>query len=325
MSEKTIALSGAETEVHFSGANAWLRNDGAAVVYAAKTAGVAAGADGVVSIPAGQSAPVYGANGTVFLLGAGSVQIIGSDYYTNPFDAGSARGGTDVVSTAAGIVTLDGLQGGVPFSGITLSGDDIVGQEITIRAGGENLLKFGGHAETETISGVTFTRGANGVITANGTATAVAQYLSDMVDMTDGETYTLTGCPAGGSSAGYAITNQVTANITDLGAGKMFTYDSATFGQPRFKIRIAAGYTCDNVIFRPVLCSGAAVITKITPDSAPYTVPDDIRQRDGVNTVSVSAGNVAVTGVRRNAAIGNIWGKIDALTAAVIVSGGETE
>lgn len=322
MSEKTIALSGAETEVHFSGGNAWLRNDGASAVYAAKTAGVTAGADGVVSIPAGGSAPVFGANGAVFLLGTGSVLLIGSDYSTNPFDAGSARGGTDVVSNAAGIVTLDGLQGGVPFSGITLCGDDIVGQEITIRAGGANLLTFNSHAETETISGVTFTRLPDGTITANGTATAVAQYLSDMVAMTDGETYTLTGCPAGGSGSGFSISDQATASISDIGAGRTFVYSSSV--TPRFKIRIAAGYTCDNVVFRPVLCSGAAVITKITPDSAPFVVTDDIRQRDGVNTVSVSKGNVAVTGVRRNAAIGDIWDKLDELTAAIIVSNGET-
>lgn len=322
MSEKTIALSGAEVRVTFSGGNAWLRNDGAAVVYAAKTAGVAAGADGVVSIPAGQSAPVYGANGTVFLLGAGEVLLIGSDYATNPFAGDSSGGGAGTSTNAAGIVTLDGLQGGVPFSGITLSGD-VVGQEITLRAGGENLLSFNSRSETETISGVTFTRSPDGTITANGTATAVAQYLSDVVAMADGETYTLTGCPAGGSSAGYSMTNQTTANITDMGAGKTFTFDAATFGQARFKIRIAAGYTCNNVIFRPVLCSGAAVITKITPDSSPFVVTDDIRQRDGINTVSVSAGNVAVTGVRCNAALGKIWGKLDELTAAVIVANGE--
>ncbi|MGN1422986.1 MAG: hypothetical protein ACI4XA_06385 [Oscillospiraceae bacterium] len=323
MSSKTIVLTGTETIADYGkGFNAWIRNDGSTVVYAARTAGVAAGADGVVSIPAGQSAPVYSANGTVYLSGEGAVLIIGSDYPVNPF---GGSGSSDITAAPAGIVTLDGLQGGVPFSGITLIGDDIVGQEITIRAGGENLLKFDGHAETETISGVTFTRCPDGSIIANGTATAVAQYLSDTVEMTDGETYTLTGCPAGGSSAGYAITNQVTANITDLGAGKTFTYDASTFGTARFKIRIAAGYTCNNVVFSPVLCSGAAVITKVTPDTSPYTVPDDIRQRDGVNTVSVSAGNVAVTGVRRNAAIGNIWGKIDDMTAAVIVSGSELE
>lgn len=228
----------------------------------------------------------------------------------------------DTMSDTAGVVTLNGLQGGVPFSEITLSGD-IISQEITLRAGGENLLSFNSRSETETISGVTFTRSPDGTITANGTATAVAQYLSDMVEMTDGETYTLTGCTAGGSLAGYSITNQTTANITDLGAGKTFTYDEVTFGAPRFKIRIAAGYTCDNVVFRPVLCSGAAVITKITPDSTPFFVTNDIRQRDGINTVSVSAGEVTVMGAQRNAALGKIWGKLDELTAALIVANGE--
>lgn len=103
MSEKTIALSGAEVKVTFSGGNAWLRNDGAAVVYASKTAGVTAGANGVVSIPTGCSAPVYGANGTVFLLGAGSVQLIGSDYATNPFKTSAQAGGSgaDEVARAA--------------------------------------------------------------------------------------------------------------------------------------------------------------------------------------------------------------------------------
>ena len=229
----------------------------------------------------------------------------------------------DTVSDTAGIVALDGLQGGVPFSEITLSGD-IIGQEITLRAGGENLLTFSSHNETETISGVTFVRLPDGTITANGTATDIVQYLSDTVGMSDGNTYTLTGCPAGGSGEGYSITNQATANITDMGSGKTFTYDAATFGVARFKIRIAAGYTCDNVVFRPVLCSGAAIITKITPNSVPYIITEDIRQRDGTNTVSVSAGNVTVTGVRESRAVKRIWAKLDELTAAIIVSNGET-
>lgn len=81
----TISLAGSEAKVEFSGANAWLRNDGADVIYAAAKPGITAGADDVVAIPAGQSAPVYGANGAVWLLGTGSVQLIGSDYFTNPF------------------------------------------------------------------------------------------------------------------------------------------------------------------------------------------------------------------------------------------------
>ena len=92
MSTKTIILAGSEVKAEFSGANAWLRNDGTDVIYAAAKPGITAGADGVVAIPAGQSAPVYGANGAVWLLGTGSVQLIGSDYSTNPFKSSVTSG-----------------------------------------------------------------------------------------------------------------------------------------------------------------------------------------------------------------------------------------
>ena len=95
MTSKTISLAGEEIKVEYSGgANAWLRNDGTAAVYASGTPGISAGADGVVSITVSGSAPVYGANGTVYLLGTGSVQLIGSDYSTNPFRNSAASGGS---------------------------------------------------------------------------------------------------------------------------------------------------------------------------------------------------------------------------------------
>ena len=79
MTSKTIVLTGAEIRADYSGGtNAWLRNDGTATVYASTAPDVTVGADGVVSIPAGQSVGVYGANGTVYLMGTGSVQLIGS-------------------------------------------------------------------------------------------------------------------------------------------------------------------------------------------------------------------------------------------------------
>ena len=105
MSELTITLAGSEEKAEFAGGNAWLRNDGADTVYAAKTAGITAGADGVVAIPAGHSAPVYGANGTVFLLGTGSVQLIGSDYSTNPFKTSAQSGGSGADSVARAAIS----------------------------------------------------------------------------------------------------------------------------------------------------------------------------------------------------------------------------
>ena len=103
MTSKTIVLTGEEIRADYSGGtNAWLRNDGTATVYASTAPGVTAGADGVVSIPAGQAAAIYGACGSVYLLGTGSVQLVGSDYTACPFKT-SAQGGSgaDDVARAA--------------------------------------------------------------------------------------------------------------------------------------------------------------------------------------------------------------------------------
>ena len=101
MTSKTIALSGAEIRVDYSGGtNAWLRNDGTATVYASTAPGVTAGADGVVSIPAGQAAAIYGACGAVYLLGTGSVQLVGSDYTACPFKTSAQSGGSGADSVA---------------------------------------------------------------------------------------------------------------------------------------------------------------------------------------------------------------------------------
>lgn len=104
MTSKTIALTGAEIRVDYGGgANVWLRNDSTAVVYASAEAGISAGADGVVSIPAGQAAAIYGACGAVYLLGTtGSVQLVGSDYTACPFKTAALGGsGADSVARAA--------------------------------------------------------------------------------------------------------------------------------------------------------------------------------------------------------------------------------
>ena len=104
MATKTINLTGAEVAVTgLDGANAHIRNDGTEVIYAAKTAGITTGADGVLSIPAGQAATVYGISGTVYMLGTGSAQIISNDYSELPFKTSATSGGSgaDEVARAA--------------------------------------------------------------------------------------------------------------------------------------------------------------------------------------------------------------------------------
>ena len=101
MTSKTIVLTGEEIRADYSGGmNAWLRNDGTATVYASTAPGVTACADGVVSIPAGQAAAIYGACGGVYLLGTGSVQLVGSDYTACPFKTSAQGGGSGADSVA---------------------------------------------------------------------------------------------------------------------------------------------------------------------------------------------------------------------------------
>ncbi len=102
---KTIALTGAETAVYISGQNCDIRNDGTDVVYASAIPGVTAGADGVLSIPAGGAAKLLDTGGAVYLLGTGSVQLCGNDYAESVFKSAATsstgEGGADTVARNA--------------------------------------------------------------------------------------------------------------------------------------------------------------------------------------------------------------------------------
>ena len=101
---KTITLTGDEVEVSgLTGTHAHLRNDGTSTIYAAKTAGITPGADGVGSVPAGKAYTLRGISGTIFLLGTGSVHIQSDDIADSPFESSAASGGSgaDEVARAA--------------------------------------------------------------------------------------------------------------------------------------------------------------------------------------------------------------------------------
>lgn len=333
MNVKNIVLTGGEVAVTISGSNCAIRNDGAATIYASDKPGIVAGADGVVSIPAGAAVVVQGVCGAVYLLGTGEATCVGTDYATCPFKTVSSGGGADIVSNAAESVTLDGLQGGVPFSEIVLSGDDIINQPVTLSACGKNLISYPYKDTTKTLNGITFTDNGDGTINIDGTATSpTVFYLLQKIILPKG-VYTLSGCPAGGASGSYKVqfaTGDWKTVFSDYGNGATKQLDSPiTLTQCR--IAIESGTRLNNLVFRPQLENGSAAteyeqyhgsLITVTPDKSPYTVPNDIRQQDGLNNVFASAGNVSVTGVRRNTALKKIWDKLDELTAAIIVTNG---
>ena len=121
----------------------------------------------------------------------------------------------------------------------------------------------------------------------------------------------------------YGQKSYPTTIIADEGdyisAWRLWTYTGVEYSAENVEIQMEIGDTATEYE-TPV----GSKIT-ITPDSNPYVIPNDIRQQDGLNNISVSAGTLSVTGVRKNAAINRIWDEIDEIKTAIIVSNGELE
>jgi len=101
LNTKTITLTGTEQEIRLSGQNCDIRNDGTDTVYASGEPNITAGADGVMSLPAGQAVQIRGFGGVMYLLGTGSVQICGHDFQTPVFKCAPAGGGSGTTDQTA--------------------------------------------------------------------------------------------------------------------------------------------------------------------------------------------------------------------------------
>ena len=93
MNIKTINLTGSEVDVKVGGGNSEIKNNGTETIYASAASGIVAGADGVVSIPAGASVTVTDTRGTVYILGTGSVEVVGKDWVAPVFKNAATSGG----------------------------------------------------------------------------------------------------------------------------------------------------------------------------------------------------------------------------------------
>ncbi len=132
---KTIALTGAETTVHISGQNCDIRNDGTDVVYASAAEGVVAGADGVLSIPAGGTAKLLDTCGAVYLLGTGCVQLYGNDYSESVFKSAASGGGITEDTVARTAINAHATNGEMH-----LTADDAVEAAATMISNPNQLI-----------------------------------------------------------------------------------------------------------------------------------------------------------------------------------------
>jgi len=98
------------------------------------------------------------------------------------------------------------------------------------------------------VDGITFTVD-NGVVTANGTATAQVIFNANTVNVPEGHKILIMGCPSGGSTIGYRLQDGWSGSSNDVRNGAIYAVSSnaKVVGQ----IVIANGTTVTNVVFRP--------------------------------------------------------------------------
>lgn len=145
---------------------------------------------------------------------------------------------------------------------------DVVDSPVVVQATGKNLSGYPYKTFTapaiETINGVTFEAKPDGTIVANGTATANADVdlkWGNMVVPVKGLDVNISGCPQGGSGTTYLLRAQGSKDnkvfdmeVHDYGTGT--TISGANF--IRTYMRIAAGTTANNLVFKPQIEIGSA-------------------------------------------------------------------
>lgn len=164
---------------------------------------------------------------------------------------------------------------------------DVVDSPVMVQATGKNLSGYPYKTFTapaiETRNGVTFEAKPDGTIVANGTATANADVdlkWGDLVVPVKGLAVNISGCPQGGSGTTYLLRAQGSKDnkVFDIEAhdyGTGATISGANF--IRTYMRIAAGTTANNLVFKPQIEIGSAATSyePYTSNQQTITLPSD--------------------------------------------------
>ena len=308
MNIKTVTTTtGMNTVVFGNSANMyyWVKNIGSTDI----TVGATNNAENHAIVKPDNGIRVDTFTNTVYISGAGTVEIYECNTPVCPFKL--AQKGGDI--TAAGNpVQIDGLQGGVPFSEITVSGKNLFGDVMNYYLSGTQK------------DGFTFKPSS-----ANSFC-----FLGTIINNTN---YTIKNYSNGNRFKIVLFKNYPNQAAPDE-CMEILPTDSntVTFNSGEYNYCVlSVAYNDENITIKKAQLEIGITPTEyepyhgstttITPDSNPYTVPNDIRQQDGLNTISVSEGEISVVGVQKNTAIKRIWDEIDEIKTAIIVSNGESE
>ena len=150
------------------------------------------------------------------------------------------------------------------------------GYRVPVTIEGKNLLQ--NTVKSQTKNGVTFTVNNDGSVTCNGTASNNTFLKIGDISLTS-QNYILTGCPSDGGNDSYALRCYKNGNIKGTDVGNGFNINESIDGY--IEIRIASGYTCDNLTFYPMICKADIQDDTYEPYHAPTTtnlyLPEQIK------------------------------------------------
>ena len=225
-------------------------------------------------------------------------------------------------TTCGNPIVVDDADGEVKSLNVELTPiQDLHGYDKPWAAGaGKNKLLI--ENGTRTVSGITFTQNADGSIIANGTATEAVIYaikpfaevaysfLSDIWDVKADTQYVLTGTPTGHEYPNCYLQLLVYgsgAEPYDAGSGSSpfsFTQEVIDTKRYRLAIRVASGYTLNNVVFKPMIRLATETDSSWTPyeNICPISPHTSLPVRDtGKNLLSPHL----YTGVEYNPNVGD--------------------
>ena len=213
---------------------------------------------------------------------SGAIELLSSADTTDTFNTYSYTTYTLSISVMEGdtanAVFYPQLEKGISATDFSLNTGDKEVRKVSY--GSKNLIPYPYYNITKTENEVTFTVNSDSSVTVNGTATADTMFfLCGVANYTIYKgTYTLSGCPSGGSNTTYC---QVlgSSDYMDVGSGVTRTY-SQDIKQNIF-IKIFAGYTANNLVFKPQLEFG----TRAT-EYVKYNREVVWQSADSVSTVS---------------------------------------
>lgn len=147
--------------------------------------------------------------------------------------------------------------------------DDIspIEHTVGVKLISKNILPYPYLNKTTTTNGITFTDNGDGTITVNGTATDKIVYTLlnyGDISLQKGQTYTLSGCPAGGNNDTFRLTLQENTYVSpfhDIGNSATNTAIDGKYGM---FIVISSGVTLSNLVFKPQIEIGPTA-TEYTP------------------------------------------------------------